>query len=301
MKPPAASHHPAPPRRVPPAVRRAVCLLMFVASSTVAFHVHAHGDLHERIAALTAQLHTNAANPELWLQRADLHRQHGDFDAAQTDLDRAVQLKPGWASAALQQARLAFDRQDFPATVQASGDCLRLDPASAAARVLRARALAHLEQWSPAIADYDAVLSRTNAARPLPDLFLERARAQAALGKLDAAVRGLDDAVQQLGDTPSFALPAIEYERQRGAYAAALARLERAGKFFDRENFLALRGEILLQAGRSAAAAKDFSTALAALEQLPTERRALPAAADMEARLRAGMKQATISPSQPSP
>ena len=286
---------------LPSTVRRALFVLAFVASCVGASRVQAHGDVHERIIALTAQLRTNSANPELWLQRADLHRQHGDFDAAQTDLDRAVQLKPKWAGAELQQARIAFDREKFPTAVRAAGDCLTLEPANADALVLRARSLVHLEQWSPAIADYDAVLNRTNAARLLPDLFLERARAQAALGKFDDAVRGLDDAMRQLGETPSFALPAIEYERQRGAFAAALARLERAGKFFDRENFLALHGEILLQAGRPAEAANDFSAALAALEKFSRARRALPAVVDLEARLRAGLKQAKVLPSHPNP
>ena len=286
---------------VPATVRRAIFVLAFAANCAIAFRTQAHGDLHERITAISAQILTNPSSPDLWLQRADLHRQHAEFDAAQTDLDHAAQLKPGWASAELQQARIAFDRENFPGAVRAAGDCLMLDPTNADARVLRARSLVRLQQPARAIADYDAVLTRTNSARPLPDLFLERARAQAALEKFDDALHGLDDAMRQLGDTPSFALPAIEYERQRGAFGAALARLERAEKFFDRESFLALRGEILLQAGRRADAAKYFSAALAALEKFSTERRALPAVVDLEARLRANLKQATVSPPQPDP
>lgn len=284
---------------VPPTVRRALTVLFFAGSTILAFRVQAHGDLHERINSLTAQILTNSTNPELWLQRADLHRQHAEFAAAQTDLDRAMQLKPGWASAALQQARIAFDREDFPGCEQAATSCLQLEPGNARALVLRARSLVQLKQLARAIADYDAVLTRTNSARPLPDWFVERAQAQAALGKLADAVHGLDDALRELGETPSFALPAIEYERQRGAFAAALARLERAENFFDRESFLALRGEIFLQAGRCADAAKDFSAALVAVENFPSARRAQSAA--LAARLRAGLKQTTVPPSQPHP
>lgn len=284
---------------VPATVRRAIFVLAFAANCAIAFRTRAHGDLHERIAAISAQILTNQASPELWLQRADLHRQHSEFDAAQTDLDHAAQLKPGWAGAALQQARISFDRENFSDCERAATGCLTLEPGNADALVLRGRSLVQLKQFARAIADYDAVLTRTNSARPLPDLFLERARAQAALGKFDDAVHGLDDAMRQLGETPSFALPAIEYERQRGAFEAALARLERAGKFFDRESFLALRGEVLLQAGRRAEAAENFSTALATLENFSSERRAqLPA---LEARLRAGLKQATVAALQPGP
>jgi tetratricopeptide (TPR) repeat protein len=235
------------PMNLTSSFRSTILMLTLLAGSALAFRVHAHGDLHERITAITAQLLTNSASPQLWLQRADLNRQHADFAAAQADLDQVFRLKPGWSAAALQQARIAFDRENFPGAVRAAGDCLQLDPANADARVLRARSLVRLQEPERAIADYDAVLNRTNSARPLPDLFLERARAQAALGKFADAVRGLDDAMRQLGDTPSFALPAIEYERQRGDCAAALARLERARGFFNKESYDKLRVEILKQ------------------------------------------------------
>ena len=208
----------------------------------------AHGDLHERIAAVTAQILTNSASPDLWLLRADLNRQHGEFAAAQTDLDKAAQLKPDWAAAQLQQARLAFDTGRFSEGSRAATACLKLEPTNADALVLRARSHGQLKNFARAIADYDAVLNRTNAARPLPDLFLERARAQAALGKFDDALHGLDDAMRQLGETPSFALPAIEYERQRKTFDAALQRLERAKGFFSTEAYAKLHAEILKQA-----------------------------------------------------
>lgn len=278
---------------VQPARHCAVRSLACLASLSFALHAHAHGDLHERIAALTAQLATNQNSAELWLQRADLRRQHTEFWAAQTDLDRAAQLKPRWSSVALQQTRLAYDCEIFPAAEAAASKCLQLDPENADAHILRARSLVHLQQPERALADYDAVLNRTNAAAPLPDLFLERARAQAEIKNFAAAVAGLDDAMRQFGETPSFALPAIEYERQRGTFTNALTRLERAEKFFDHESFLALRGEIKLQAGRTAEAAKDFSAALAALENFPAARR--PQSAALEQRLRAGLAQATVS------
>ena len=269
-------------------------IFALIVSLSLASPAHAHGDLHERIAALSAQISTNQNDATLWLQRADLERQHAEFSTAQTDLDHAAQLRPGWASVALQRARLAFDCGNFPATIRAAGDCLQLDPTNADAFVLRARSRGRLHQLEPAIADYDAVLNRTNAAAPLPDLFLERARAQVEIKNFAAASAGLDDAMRQFGETPSFALPAIEYDRQRGAFTNALARLERAEKFFDRESFLALRGEIHLQAGRTAEAAKDFSTALATLEKFSADRRVQSAA--LEQRLRAGLAQATVTP-----
>lgn len=157
-------------------------------------------------------------------------------------------------------------------------------------------ATARTTNLTKAVADYDAVLNQTNSAAPLPDLFLERAQAQAELKNFSEAVRGLDDAIKKFGETPSFVLPAIEYERQQGAFTNALQRLDRAQKFFDQESFLALRGEIQLQAGNLREAKNDFADALAALETFSPARRTQ--SATLEARLRNGLKQATVSPIQ---
>jgi tetratricopeptide (TPR) repeat protein len=265
--------------------------LVFTAMTGFVRQSAAHGDLHDRIVALTWQISTNQTVPELWLERADLHRRHRDFNAAQADLEHVFKLRPAWSSAALQQARLSFDLEDFSHCERAATDCLSHDPTNADALVLRARSLVHLNKLSAAIRDYDTVLTSTNFARPLPDLFIERARAQAAHKNLDAAVAGLDTAIRLLGETPSFAFPAIEYERQRGAFSAALERLERARKFLDHESFLTMRGEILLQAGRPAEARQDFLTVFAILEKLPPERRSLSAWVGLEERLRVGLKE----------
>jgi predicted Zn-dependent protease len=210
----------------------------------------AHGDLHERIEALTSQILTNQSAPELWLLRADLRRQHGEFAAALTDLDHAARLKPRWAAASLQRARICYDSEQFPATIRAASDCLQLTPANADALVLRARARIRLKKFARAAADYDAVLNATNSPPPLPDLYLERARAQAELQRWDDALRGLDAGMARLGATPSLAFPAIEYERQRGAFDAALERLTRAKNFYNAESYARLRAEILNQAGK---------------------------------------------------
>lgn len=212
--------------------------------------VGAHGDLHERIEAISAQLCTNQADANLWLLRADLHRQHGAMFTALADVERAAKLKPGWSAVNLQRARIGFDSENYAGTVAAATDCLKLDASNADALVLRARSFVRLNKFALAVADYDAVLNVSNSAAPLPDLYLERARTQVALKCWDAAIRGLDVGMERMGATPSLALPAIEYERQRGDFAAALQRLERAKIFFSVESYGKLRAEILKQAGK---------------------------------------------------
>ena len=256
----------------------------------------AHGDLHERILLLTQQIQTNSADAGLWLQRADLSRQHGDFVHATTDAAEALRLNAGWPAALLERARIQFDAGDNAAAADSATACLQLDAANPDALVIRARCRAQLGQLAGTVADFNRVLAPTNGPRPLPDLYLERARAQAALGRLADAVRGLDEGLMRLGETPSFALPALEYERALGEFTAALARVERVRKFLPPENFLALRGEVLLQASRRADAEKDFLAGLAMIENISPARRALPQTQELELRLRADLRPAALPP-----
>jgi tetratricopeptide (TPR) repeat protein len=274
----------------------ATLMLVVIALNVATPQARSHGDLHERIQALTQQIQTNPTNAELRLQRGDLRRQHGDFSSATADAIVAARLKPDWPAAMLERARIYSDTGQFAAAVASATDCLRLDGDNPDALVIRARCRVQLGQPAEAVADYNAVLSPTNGPRPLPDLYLERARAQTALGRFAAAVRGLDDGLARLGQTPSLALPALEYERASGDFVAALKRVERMRKFLTPENFHALRAEILWQSNRRAEAQKDFLAGLTVIENYPPARRARPPTRELEARLRAGLQEVDLPP-----
>ncbi len=271
-------------------------LLAVVFFQTTLPRAWAHGDLHERILALTRQIQAHSTNAELWLQRADLSRQHGDHLGATVDTAEALRLRPDWPAAILQQARIQFDAGQSAAAIEAATACLRLDATNSDALVIRARSRAQLGQLAGVVTDYNSVLVPTDGPRPLPDLYLERARAQAALGRPGDAVRGLDEGLVRLGETPSLALPALEYERTLGDFTAALVRLERLRKFFPNETFLALRGEVFLQAHRRAEAENDFLAGLAAVENYPPDRRALSQTQELATRLGAGLRQSYLLP-----
>jgi tetratricopeptide (TPR) repeat protein len=86
----------------------------------------AHGDLDVRIGQVTAQLGTNPQNATLWLQRADLRREHGELDTALADANRAQQLRPDWAAPRLQAARIQFAQNLFSDAHASAEEALRL-------------------------------------------------------------------------------------------------------------------------------------------------------------------------------
>jgi len=126
--------------------------------------------------------------------------------------------------------------------------------------------------------------------KPSPDLFLERARTQAALGRLGEAVAGLDEGLARLGDLASLQLAALEYERQQAKFNVALARADKLiARSAVKETWRALRGEVLEQAGRLTEAREVFEQALAGIAEYPPARRGREMTLQLEQRLRAGL------------
>jgi tetratricopeptide (TPR) repeat protein len=123
------------------------------------------------------------------------------------------------------RARLHSDVHDWKTAVDASNRFLAHEPGHADALIVRGRAHAKLGDAKAAAADF----TRAIEARPLPDLYVERARTIAQLRPLGAesALRGLDQGITRLGPIVTLELEAIELELQLKRFDAALARLDR--------------------------------------------------------------------------
>ena len=262
----------------------AVCLML---PSPVA----GHGDLHERIAALTKQIEQCPTNADLYLQRGELHRLHRDWDAALADYERAAQRDPGLAAIDLHRGRMLLEAGRAQSARAALDRFLARHPDHAEARVARARVLVRLGHRAAAAEDFTRAIAQL--PRPKPEYYLERARALAADGdeRLDEALRGLDEGLEKLDQPVALQLFAIDLDLKKRRYDAALARLEKiSAQAARRETWLARRGEILEQAGRPAEARKAFRAGLAATESLPPHRRNVKAVVELEKRLRTGLE-----------
>ena len=93
--------------------------------------------------------------------------------------------------------------------------------------------------------------------------------------------------MKTLGPNPELALPAIELLLQQNRFPDALARADAMLARQPRAaSWLALRGDILQQAGRRDEAGRAFRECLAALESLPPTLRRTQANADLERQVR---------------
>jgi tetratricopeptide (TPR) repeat protein len=249
--------------------------------------VLAHGDMHERINALTTAIAGEPDSGSLYLQRAELHRAHEDYPAALQDYARAEALAHG--QSAIDYGRglaLAALRRDAEAVASLTR-CVEREPRRYDAFAARARLHARSARIEEAVADYDRAIAL--APVPEPDFLLERARilARATPPQLDRAATGLREALANRGNVAALALELCDIEIRREKFDEALAIIDRLRSSARRqENWLMRRGEILTKAGRADEATRTFREALAALEALAPHLRGAPATRELEETLR---------------
>lgn len=238
--------------------------------------VRAHLDLDLQIAELTQRIEADPDNSELYLKRGELHRYHREWKAAEKDYRRARKLQPDLDVVDYFIGNLKLEAGRPKTAKKLLDRFLEKHPDHAKARVSRARTMIELDQPLAAAEDYTRAIGAYEDRSPDPAFYIERARALAGAGDeyVDSALRGLDEGLARLGRPVTLQLYAIELEVERGAYDAALTRLEQIAAQADRkETWLVRRGEILERAGRSEEARLAYSAALTAIAGLPPSRR----------------------------
>ena len=245
----------------------------------------AHGNAHERIEALTVEITKSPTNAALLFQRGELQLQHGEWLAALKDFEAARQLSPARPGLEHARARALAGARQLDEAGAILDRLVTASPTNAPLRLDRARVLGMRGRTTEAVAEFTLTLPLV--AAPDAAHFLEPALLLAKAGQLDAALAWLDRGLKTLGPNPELALPAIELLLQQNRFPDALARADAMLARQPRAaSWLALRGDILQQAGRRDEAGRAFRECLAALESLPPTLRRTQANADLERQVR---------------
>lgn len=262
--------------------RRVAGLVAFVVGALPSAAL-AHGDLHEQIERVSRRI---AARPEvasLYLRRAELHRDHGDWPAALADVQRAAERGAPTAETALLRGLVFADAGSRASALDEFDASIAAAP-TAAALTARARVLVALDRTEEAAVDLAEAIERADMARP--DLFLELSRLLASppMERLEEALRCIELGIERLGRLPAFAQEAIVLDRCLGDYSSALKRVDALLQTANRrESGLVLRGDVLREAGRGAEAAAAYREALVAANALPARARRAPMTVELRA------------------
>jgi tetratricopeptide (TPR) repeat protein len=265
------------------------CFLLAGALFTTQSRSFAHGDLHEQNAALTTEIIAHPKRAELYLQRAELHRLHGEWAEALADCQRAESLKTDLISARLLRGKILFGAGKFTEARIALDQFLQSEAKNSDGFLTRARVLVKLEKFELAATDFSKAIQFANI--PEPDLYLERAAAWQAAGKLQTALAGVDEGVSKLGAIASLEIPAIELELRLQRYDNALHRIDLlSGQSQRKETWLLKRGEVLEKAQRFAEAKEAYAKTAEVLAQLPLRYKQSEATKHLEIQLAAAQK-----------
>jgi len=236
----------------------------------------AHESVPVQIEALTQEIQHHPGNPLLRLQRADLHREQREWDAARADFEAALAIDPDLEIAWLGLGRMYLEAGRPGEAIAPLERFLTYNPSSAVGTALLGRALTRSGRHDEAVIAFSEsiAIGKARGFRPGPDLFLDRARSQMVGGDVDAALSGLEEGRSLLGGAASLEVEALAIEIDAGLTGRALARLERLTAESPRpERWLVQRGALLERTGREDLAADAYRAARETIVNLPPSRR----------------------------
>jgi tetratricopeptide (TPR) repeat protein len=228
-----------------------------------------------------------------------LHRLHTDWNSAQGDIDKAIELAPDLPQIDLTLARLLLDTKRYEGAEKALDRFIQRVPNHVDALVTRGRA--RVGSGSPLQAAEDFGRAIAHAAQPEPEHYIEQARAFAAAGQdhIPAAIAALDAGMMRLGKLVTLGLYAVELECTRRNFDAALERLDALSASQPRkESWHERRGDVLDAAGRSVEAKAAYIAGIEAIKTLPPHIQNTAAVQQRQERLEGKIKESASSTSQ---
>ncbi len=255
--------------------------------------VQAHREIEEQIRAVDRLIADKPGDAKLYLRRGELHRIHRDWQKAEADYNKALELDPELITARYCLGRMNLEAGSPEKACSFLDRYLASRPNDAAANAARGRALAEMGKHLAAVEDFDRAIAHSPGDHKMPELYLERARALVAAGPqhLDRAIAGLDEGLERLGEPVTLQLYAIDLEVEAKRYNAALKRLDLlASRAARQEPWLMRKGAVLEAAGRREDALKVYRKALEAVESLPQHRRGSKAVSRLESEARAAIE-----------
>lgn len=230
----------------------------------------AHGDIHVYIQEVSAEIAARPDDASLYIKRGEAYRIDEAWEEGLADYEKAAQLDPKWGDKDYHVARLLLDAKRLEEALGAIDRYIGANPQSGPAHLVRARAHTRMNHGAQAAADYTTAF--TLEKEPRPEDYLARAEAirSTGPGHEEDALRSIEEGIARLGEIPTLELAAVKAEEELGRIDAALARLIKMEKRFERkEQWIARRVDVLERAGRLDEARAAREQVIAAIETLP--------------------------------
>lgn len=210
------------------------------------------------ITELSQRIDATPSDASLLLERAELHAERGNLEAARVDVERAITLEPNSAEA-IQRAGFIMVDIAPPEAIPLFDRLVKITDRSAAALADRGRAHAVAGNVEQALVDLDAALAKDRhlalAQAVRGSIFLSRHEHEAAIDAFTAALNVT--AIAQAYFDRGYCYTQV------GNFAAAIADYTEAARL-DSENIgpICERGQVHQFSGNYAAALHDYDRCL---------------------------------------
>lgn len=244
---------------------------------------HAHEDPSSHISNLSRLLSENPDDPDLYLQRGEFYRLHGNWSAAETDYLAAQESGADISRTAICFAALAMDRGNPKSALES---LLLVSGINTQALFIEGRALHQLGRHYEAAKFLEQAVAQSSRPRPEDYLELSEVILEQGDASIPRALEVLDAGILRLGPLASLVLAATTLELRRGQFSSVLDRLDAEPPVLDKSPaWMTQKGEILMQAEFEMEAQATFTEALSLLRAYPSHRRSALANISLEAKL----------------
>ena len=225
-------------------------IVLLLLSLWPALLVSADAGVSQRIQSLSLRIEENPDSQALHLQRSLAYMEDGQSELALSDILKAESLD-GLVAASYVHGVLLYRQQRYVDARPYLDRYLKSYPKHRGARNYRARLLRDIGEDRQALADYEVLIALNDDLDPGYYVVTARLMAGQPERGVEAALTLLDRRMAQLGMISTLQRYAIELERQRGNYNAAITRLANLdAKLRATPQWQLEVAEMLLEAGR---------------------------------------------------
>lgn len=243
---------------------------MFVFMLCGNFNLAAHGDLHEQIEEVSAQIKSNPNSVELLLKRGLLYRAHGTYELALKDMAKVEELNPSQQDIDFLMGDLLELNNSLEEGFEYVNRYILKNPNNSAALMVRSRLHEKSKNFKNAELDYRQAIQfhpkpRAQFYYKWADLILD-----VDSTNFNTAAKAIDAGMNRLGRLITLEQRAIEYLEQGEQYDEAIARIDVIIKKLRRhEKWLIKKAGIESTKGDHTSARQTYELAKAAISKLP--------------------------------
>jgi tetratricopeptide (TPR) repeat protein len=248
--------------------------IFFIAYSCSVF---AHGEVHERIVIATEEINAAPNDPLLYVKRANLYLEDGDYDETILDIYQAIEIGgENFAPVKMVTAHMYFKLGMNEIALKHIDHFLILEEDHVLGLLTKAKILVEMKQHEQAAEYFQQAIEKTTTH--LPENFMDLVNVLVESDQLELALQYCELAQFKFGKLLIFDLKAIEIAKQKEDYAMVLQILDQIIESQPRkERFYFQKAEIYQLMNDSKQVEYNLNLAYQCLNALPERIKLTPA------------------------